>query len=241
MAIVTLPHHVPARHRAPGYLSLVFVVLLLAALLAPAGAAERIVELPPIKPWTAARFEAVVVLNDRPQAVARGEVSGPQRGHFVFQFLNPEEPGPRVVEVVAYDRVLYVRTDDNPQWRVTQWGEGGEIPDPAQNILPLGDVRAGIAEFVQSGTLSRIGSMPIGGVPTDQYQVWIPGGQPGVDHIAYDVWIGRQTPYVQQIQFSFFGEVPDMGRIKSELVERFYDFDAAGIVVRPPSGVAKTP
>ena len=241
MAVGKIFCRVLARHHAQASISLVLLSLFLVALVAPVRAAERVEHLPPMKQWMAARFEAVIVLNDQPQAVARGEVSGPQRGHFVFKFLNLSDKRPRVVEVVAYDNVLYVRKDESNQWQITQWGEEGAIPEEAQNILPLGDIRTGIAEFAQAGTLSRIGSTSVAGVPTDQYQVWIPGRQAGIDHIAYDVWIGQQVPYVHKIQFSFFGLGPDGTAVKSELVERFYDFDAADIVVRPPSNVSQTP
>ncbi|HEY1012558.1 MAG TPA: hypothetical protein VGE07_07630 [Herpetosiphonaceae bacterium] len=201
-------------------LALLFVVLAV-----PAAAAERVDRIPEIRGFAAARSESVMLINGTPFIVFKTEQATPNRAHLVLKLIVPGEPE-ETLEAVLYDGTLYTRENTDTQWYI----EVTDIPElPTENLpVDLGDA-GGLP-------ITKIGSTPIAGTPTDQYQVWMAGtAESGIDHMALDLFIGQQINYLHQIQMRIVGNDPDLGELKIEVVNRNYDFDAANIVVGPPT------
>lgn len=207
-----------------------FVALALMALafVFPAAAAERVEELPQIRPSMSGRFELALVLNDQPFIVGKGAVESATRAYFVLKALPVEGQPESTLEVVLFDGKMYLRQDTDPQWYVT---DTADLPASAPS-----DVAAAEPVDVEGGVLSRIGEKPIAGTPTDQYQLWINDDDPQTtDHIALDFFIGKQVNYLYQYQVRVAANDPDLGELKLETVTRLFDFDDPTIVVRPPA------
>ncbi len=210
--------------------------LLIAAVLLSAAsthAAERVAKLPPVKSFTSARFEVVpMVVNGQPVMVGKGELASPTRAHLVLKTLAADGQREQTLEIVLYDGKTYVREDTSTQWYLETKRDVCCIPPADQSL------EAAVAQFGTPAALTKIGSMPVAGVPADQYQVWFGRAAQdprSLDHITLDFWVGQQVNYLYQLQVSFYQTDPQLGAVKGELVQRFYDLDAAGIVVSPPA------
>lgn len=196
-------------------------------------AAERVTAVPPVTSFISARFEvAPMVVNGRPVMVGRGEMASPSRAHLVLQTLPGSGQREQTLEIIVYDGTTYVREDTSPQWYVESTRDVCCIPPADQSADSV------VEAFGTPAAVTKIGSMPIAGAPTDQYQVWfgrVAEDPPSLDHITLDFWIGQQINYVYQLQVSFYEVDPELGSIRGAFVQRFYDFNASNIVVRPPA------
>lgn len=233
-----MPHALYRRITKYGKTSMRPVIALLfaasLALLAPdVQAAQTVRTLPPVKSFVSARFEvAPMVVNGLPEMVGKGEIESPARAHLVLKTLPLNGQAEKTVEMVLYDGTTYVREDTNAQWYIDKQ-EVCCVPAADQSL------EHGIEPFGTLAAITKIGSAAISGAPTDQYQVWFgraASDPPGLDHITIDFWIGQQINYMYQVQVSFYGADPKRGPTKGEFVQRFYDQDAANIVIRPPAG-----
>lgn len=177
-----------------------------------------------------ARFDLALALNDMPFIVGKGEVASPTRAHFVLRTLPMEGVPEATVEVVTYDGRIYSREDASSQWYVEN---ALDLPVDAPTSAPEADVSA--------APVSSIGSKPIAGTPTNQYQVWVGADDGSTDHIALDFFIGQQINYLYQYQISIFATNEELGQLKLETVERFYDYDDPSIVVGPPANAIERP
>jgi hypothetical protein len=196
------------------------IALLLTLIVLPAAAAERVDDLPEIKEISSVRFEIADVLNGELFIAGKGEATAADRMHYVLKSIPFGNEPQEVLEVVVYDGKVYTRENNDTQWYLEDEGDVSSLTHNAMaNEIPV----------------SKIGSMSIAGVMTDQYQVWLAGDGGDIDHIALDFWIGQQMNYLYQEQISIIGNDPDLGELKLEEVTRYYDMDAANIYVGPPA------
>lgn len=201
-------------------LALLFVVLA-----APAAAAERVDTIPEIRGFSAVRSESVMLINGTPFMVTKTEQSSPNRAHLVLKLIVPGE-AEETIEAVLFDGKLYTRENTDAQWYI----EDVDVPELPDQSLPidLGDA--------DGLPITKIGAATIAGAATDQYQIWFAGDAgSGIDHMALDLFIGQQINHLYQTQVRLLGNDPDLGELKIEAVTRNYDFDAANIVVGPPT------
>jgi hypothetical protein len=207
-------------------------LLLMLLIVVPAAAAERVDSLPAIKGYSSVRTEQVTLINGQPFMVAKMEAASGERLHGVLKALNEDGSVDEVLELVIYDGAIYTRENDNPQWYIENF-ESTPAPAPVPDA-PAEDVDA------EELPITFIGSMPIAGVMTDQYQIWINSGDPTL-YAKIDLWIGQAVNYPYQLQISIIGEDPDFGDLAIESVSRLYDHDATNIVVGPPTNAIPRP
>jgi hypothetical protein len=209
---------------------IVLLSLVWALMALPAAAATRVEALPAIKESMAARFEQVLVLNDQAFMVGKGEIESPTRAYFVFRMLPMNGMPEMTLEMVAYDGALYVRDPENGAWYV---GSMDTTPVAAPGTDPV--LETGVA--LDDAPISSIGTTPIAGEATDQYQIWINDEDPQTtDHLKLDFFIGQRINYLHQLQVSLVATDPELGPVKLEAVTRLYDFDNPAIIVGRPTG-----
>lgn len=222
-------------HRLRLVLSGLLLVAAMVGISFPALAAERVEELPEIRPVSSGRFDLALVLNDFQLIVGKGEIASETRAHYVLKLLDLDGSVAATLEVVLYDDKIYVRQDVDTQWYVTDLST---LPVDAPTSAPEVDVAA--------APISSIGAKEIAGVLTNQYQVWISGENLGeeaaeTDRVVLDFFVGQQVNYLYQYQISSFLTDPDLGELKLESVTRLYDFNSPEIIVGPPANAIPSP
>lgn len=222
-------------HRLRLVLSALLLVATVVGANLPAFAAERVEELPEVRPVSSARFDLAVALNDFQLIVGKGEITSATRAHYVLKLLDLDGSVAATLEVVLYDDKIYVRQDVDTQWYVTDLTT---LPVDAPTSAPSVDVEA--------APISSIGAKEIAGVLTNQYQIWISGENLGeeaapTDRVVLDFFVGQQVNYLHQYQISSFLTDPDLGDLKLEQATRLYDFNNPEIVVGPPANAVPSP
>ncbi len=139
---------------------MVLAAMLLALVVLPAAAAERVDALPAVKAYTSSRFEQLLTINDMPFIVGRGAMESNNRMHFVLRTVPMFGLEESTLEIVVYDGTMYTREDADPQWYI----EDAAVPI----VPPSGDTPA---EANLPFPVTRIGAVNVAGVPTDQYQI----------------------------------------------------------------------
>ncbi len=200
---------------------MVVLALLLALVVLPAAAAERVDTLPPIKSYNSARFEQLLTINTMPLIVGRGEMESSDRMYFVLRTLPFVGMDESTLEIVLYDGTMYTREGGDTQWYI----EDTNVP----LALSSDDMPP----------VTKIGTVNVAGTPTDQYQIWIQDDPMG-DLLKLDLWIGQAQNYIYQAQLLIMTNDPDLGELTLTSLERFYDFDAA-IKVGPPANAKVRP
>jgi hypothetical protein len=203
-------------------------VVLVALVVLPVAAAERVDALPAVKAYNSSRFEQLLTINDMPFIVGRGEMESNNRMHYVLRTVPMEGLDESTLEIVVYDGKMYTREDADPQWYI----EDVEVP----TVPPSGDTPA---EANLPFPVTRIGTVPVAGVPTDQYQIWIQDDPMG-DLLKIDMWIGQEKNYIYQTQLSIAMTDEDLGNLTVASLARAYDFDAS-IKVGPPANAKVRP
>ena len=205
-----------------------FAAVLVALVVLPVAAAERVDALPAVKAYNSGRFEQLLTINDIPFITGRGEMESNNRLHYVLKTVPMEGLAESTLEIVVYDGTMYTREDDDTQWYI----EDANVPI----VPPSGDIPA---EANLPFPVTKIGTVNVAGTPTDQYQIWIQDDPMG-DLMKYDLWIGQQMNYIYQDQLSLVTSDPDLGTLTLADLARTYDFNA-DIKVGPPANAKVRP
>ena len=174
------------------FVSALFAVATL-ALAIPASAAEQVDVFPTITPVNSAALDFVVVIDQEPLVVGKGEFEA-DRAHVVAMIPQTGE----VVEVVVVGDRIYVRENDDERWlgdTLEGMAPAGPVPDP-QQLLDEG-------LFL----LFLVGDVDVNGVATTQYQLREnPANYPDDYEVTSELWldlfVGADDAYLHKLQLS---------------------------------------
>lgn len=206
---------------------IVLVAFLLMATTLSAAAAERVDSLPAIKVQTSGRSEMLMQIDGEPIMVATIEQENPNRAYMVIRpvgILSDID----LVEMVMYDGTLYSRTGIETQWYIEATG----LPE-ASPIEDLPETPTGAVPVTHMGT------MPIAGAATNQYQIWLNSDAAGTTYFKFDLWVGVEANYLHQMQLGLYSNDPDFGDMALEAVQRSYDFDSTIKVYAPANAIER--
>ncbi|HEX5689995.1 MAG TPA: hypothetical protein VFX76_08330 [Roseiflexaceae bacterium] len=197
---------------------LLLAALVLACLVAPASAAERVDGLPEIRQFSSGRFEYALTVGGEIHAYGNGTFESLARIAYIYGETGDQ---PSIQYYLAYDGELYSHDEGQSEWTKLE-GQAAPIPRPSYDAVAL---------LAQRGTVSRIGDADVAGTPTTQYQIWVnDSGAATAGPLKVDLFVGKDTPYVYKLQITA-GDAPD----QIGAVYRFYDLDSNIVVPVPPA------
>jgi hypothetical protein len=208
----------------------VLLLILIGFAVSSRASGQRII-LPSLAPVNTVQTSTLVTFNNAPLGVCHGEWETWNRVHEVCQYFQgiPEEgiAAGDLYERVYHDGTLYTRVNDAQVWLAT----------PDQYYNPSRSLDEALFGVYFDPVITVMGTTPINGVPTTQYQFWSVdegyntafGGQ-----VVFDLFI-TDDMVVLQDQMSIRGVQMSAGI--GDLVEvwSYFDYNTP-IQITPPSG-----
>ncbi|MFV9506185.1 MAG: hypothetical protein AB4911_16660 [Oscillochloridaceae bacterium umkhey_bin13] len=180
--------------------------------------------LPPLRLIQSARFEHAFTEGGQVVLVGQGFKESRERIYLVLRNLSGPFAG-RTRELVLYDRVAYLRVNDDPEWQIVD-------PRTVTALIPTADLL-----LLFDGPISRLDNTVVGGTSVEHYQIWGDGvisNAAQVDFVKVDFFVGPQNRYLYQLQLTSTAADVSGGTRERGTTVRFFDHNDPSLIVRPP-------